>query len=168
MKIIESTPERVVLGLALKEKTFLGRLLSFYPIDPDSSPRLSRGENPALADAEALLRESLREHKLDLAGWVRLHLAEGEALRSTASGWRLTLEGDAADRFLQVLNELRVGAWSRLGCPEKIDDESLSERPGDVPFFAIMTLAGQFEMVLLLALEQGTAPGPNPEPPEKG
>ena len=168
MKLLESTPERLVFGMGTKEKTFFGRLLSFFPLDLDSSPRLSREENPALADAEALLKDSLREHNLDLAGWVRLHLAEGEALRSTRSGWRLTLEGDSADRLLQVLNGLRVGAWSMLGCPEKIDDESLSERPGDVPLFAIMTLAGQFEMVLLHALQNSTSPGPEPESSEQG
>lgn len=158
MKLVERSAERLVFSLSLREKTFLGRLLSYYPLDPDSTPRLSREGLAEHAEAEAFLHESLREHRQESAGWVRMHLAEGAALRSGVGGWRLTLEGEDADRFLQVLNELRVGAWSRLGCPDKIDDESLSERPGDVPLFAIMTLAGQFQMVLLHALDGEASP----------
>lgn len=168
MKLIERSAERLVFGLGARERTFLERLLSYYPIAPESSQPLTRESRPELAEAEALLHESLREQKQELTGWLRLHLCEGEALRRTSTGWRLTLEGSEFERLLQVLNELRVGAWSRLGSPEVIDSEELANGSETAQLHAIMTLAGQFQMVLLHALEAdsgaGPAPGPAPEP----
>ena len=161
MKLIERTAERLVFGLGSREKTFLERLLSYYPILPDASPRLTREPLAEMAEADLLLQNSLREHKLELAGWLRLHLAEGEALRRSATGWRLTLHAADSDRLLQIFNELRVGAWNKLGRPEALDDESLANLPGAVPFFAIMTLAGQFQMNLLHALEEGGDAAPS-------
>lgn len=163
MKLIERTADRLVFGLGSREKTFLERLLSYYPILPDASPRLTREPVAELAEADLLLQDSLREQKLELSGWLRLHLAEGEALRRSATGWRLSLTAPEIDRMLQVLNELRIGAWTKLGCPEALDNESLSNLPGAVPFFAIMTLAGQFQMNFLHALEGGGETPPGPE-----
>lgn len=149
MKRIERTSDRIVFALGAREKTFLERLLSYYPILPDDSPRLSRGAAEDLAEAELLLQHSMREQKLELAGWLRMRLTEGEALRPSSTGWRLTLESADFERLLQVFNELRVGAWTKLGCPDPIDGEHLMEQADAMPFYAIMTLAGQFEMVLL-------------------
>jgi hypothetical protein len=155
MKLIERTADRLVFGLGSREKTFLERLLSYYPILPDASPRLTREPVTELAEADLLLQDALREQKLELSGWLRLHLAEGEALRRSPTGWRLSLHAADIERLLQIFNELRVGAWTKLGCPESLDNESLSNLPGAVPFFAIMTLAGQFQMNFLHALEGG-------------
>ncbi len=171
MKLLERTPERLVFSLSGREKTFLERLLSFYPLQRDPRPSLSREHPGMYADGESLLHEALREQHLELGGWLRIHLSDGEAIRRTTQGWRLILASADVERLLQVLNELRVSAWTRLGCPEEIADESLADAPGDVPMFAIMTLAGQFQMALIHALDFGNdvAPGPRPLPdPEPG
>lgn len=154
MKVLRRTGERLVFGLGVREKALLEKLLTFYPIQPEARPPLSR-ETPGdrFAEAEALLHESLRDQKKELAGWLHERLTDGAALTRTGSGWRLTLPLGEVEFLLQVLNELRVGAWSRLGSPENLDDPKLEDSSANAPFHAIMTVAGQFQMVLLAGLQ---------------
>lgn len=153
MKLLEGGPDGVAFSLSQREKAFLERLLSFYPVGPDTRPSLSRGDDPRLADAGALLHEAMREQKRELTEWLKTRLGEGGALARSGTGWRLHLDPGDAERLLQVLNELRVGAWIRLGCPEDLREEAAGASLPEAPFHAIMTLAGQFEMVLLMALD---------------
>ena len=166
MKVLRRTSERIVFGLGVREKTLLDQLLGYYPVQPESRPQLSRNL-PAerLAEAETLLHEALREQKKELAAWLHTRFAEGESLSRTGSGWRLTLKTPEVECFLQVLNELRVGAWTRLGCPENLDDPALAESNTHAPFHAIMMVAGQFEMVVLLGLGRVEEPETGAETP---
>lgn len=159
MKLIRRSAAGVVFGLGVREKTLFERLLGFYPVHPTARPRLSR-ESPGkdLSEAEALLHEALDEQHKALSGWIQLRLTEGEALSRTGSGWRLTLNHAEVESLLQVLNEMRVGSWMRLGSPENLDDPAIAESAGTAPFHAIMTVAGQFEMVILMALDSAGNP----------
>lgn len=156
MKLLESNGRRIVFGLGMREKSFLERLLSFYPLRPDGPPVLSRGSEPGLAEATELLAETLEQERESLSAWIRSRLQEGPGLTRQEGVWRLCLEGGDADRLLRVLNELRVGAWVRLGSPEQIDDPDLASGPGQAPLVAIMMLSGQFEVALLQAMEAGS------------
>ena len=171
MKVLQRTPEKLVFGLGVREKTLLDKLLGFYPIRPDLRPVLSR-QTPGgrLAEAEALLLESLRDRQKELIGWIHERLVDGNALHRTGSGWRLTLRMDEIESFLQVFNELRVGAWQHLGSPDDLDDPALAGSSSQASYHAIMTVAGQFEMVVLLGLEAPAAPEApaEPQPPTAG
>lgn len=158
MKVLQRTAENIVFGLGVREKTLLDKLLGFYPIHAEGRPVLSR-ESPGgrLAEAEALLVESLRERQKELIGWIHERLVDGNALNRTGSGWRLTLRMEEVESFLQVFNELRVGAWHHLGCPEDLDDPALASSASHASYHAIMTVAGQFEMVVLFGLESPEA-----------
>ncbi len=158
MKVLERTAERLVLGLGPQEKVVLERLLAFYPLGPEREPLLTKGGFEQGEGAQELLKESLREQRLTLSAWLRSHLEEGNALRRVGSSWSLSLGLADIDRFLRVLNELRVGAWIRLGCPEELLEEPATTAPGEAPFFVIMTLAGQFEILLIHAMDGGGDP----------
>lgn len=168
MKLVQRQGGRLVFSIANRERIFLERLLTFYPMQPDPRPPLTRDPESRfhLADAEVLLHESLKEQSRDAVEWVKLRFTEGETLVKAKSGWRLTLEESDVERLLQILNEMRVGAWHRLGSPEDLREDSLAASPTQAPFFAIMTLAGQFEIILLQAL-YGESEGP-PETSEPG
>ncbi len=155
MKLLERSDGRLVFQIGVREKALLGRLLSLYPLQPDPPAALARQpwDPEKLADAEALLREALREQRSQLADWIHLRFTDGEAFQRLPSGWRLVLETADIDQLLRVLNELRVGAWTKLGCPEEIDSTQLYNSAALAPFHAIMSLAGQYEMILLHALE---------------
>ena len=154
MKLLERNDARLVFSLGSREKTFLERLLAFFPLEPQAHPLLSRDADPSLADAETLLHESLRDRKKELAAWIQRRFSEG-ALTRAGSSWRLALEPADQESLLQVLNELRVSAWIRLGRPDELNEASWANNAASASLHAIMTLAGQFEMVLLAALHGG-------------
>lgn len=158
MRLLERSGERVVFQLGARERTFFERLLSFYPLRPEAPVILSRGGGPGMAGAEGLLAEAQEERRGELEGWLRRQFVEGRALERDGEGWRLALAADDVERLLQVLNELRVGAWARLGSPDDLEDETLMKDAGGAPLHAIMTLAGQIQIALLHAW-WGEAPG---------
>jgi len=161
MKLLESSGQRIVFGLGMREKSFLERLLSFYPLRPEGPALLSRGGvgDASLGEATEWLGEALKQQQDSLSQWIRTRLQGGAGLTLQDGAWRLCLEGADADRLLRVLNELRVNAWVRLGSPENLDDPSLASAPGQAPLVAIMMLAGEFEVALLRAMQAGSAGG---------
>jgi hypothetical protein len=152
MKLLERNAQGLSFSLGSREKTLLERLLTFYPLRDENEPTLSREGGEKFREATLLLREGLREQRSELAEWIRRRLVEGQAFRPGEGGWRLSLEGSEPEHLLQVFNELRVGAWTKLGCPEELNDEAFATTPGRAPLYVIMTLAGEFEMVLVHAL----------------
>lgn len=154
MKLVEQDGGRRVFALSGREKTLLERLLAFFPLRSVEGARLTREPSEAMADADELLRESLGERRVELASWMRLHLSEGEVFQKAASGWRLQVTDADLERLLQILNDLRVGSWVRLGCPEDIDSESLGRVGGGVPYVDIMILSGHFQSHLLSDMDE--------------
>lgn len=165
MKLVERTEDRLVFELGSREHMLLERLLSFYPLRPEGAPTLSRGGGDRMADATILLGDALREQRIELAAWISSRLTDGEALQRSGSLWRLTLTHGEVDALLRVFNELRVGAWIRLGSPEDLREDVAATAPGQAPFYVIMTLAGQFEIFMLHALEADLSPPSSEGPP---
>lgn len=162
MKLIRRTQGRRVFALSGREKGLFERLLGFFPLRPEIPARLTREPQAAMEDADALLQSSLREARAELAGWLALRFAEGEVFQRSGNGWQMTVSEEDTERLLRVLNELRVGAWTKLGCPEDLDVEGLEKSAAGGPFFDIMILAGHFQTRLLDGLD---AP-PRERPPE--
>ncbi len=153
MKLLEREGERLVFRLSTREKQLLQRLLSFYPLQSESHAKLSKTADARFDDANELLVEARKEHQSELSGWLARRLSEGAAWVTAGTGWRLVLDGADAERLLQVLNEIRVGAWLKLGSPENLD----AVEPDDTavalaPLHGLMMLTGQFEMVLVHAM----------------
>lgn len=69
--------------------------------------------------AQADLDAALAEHRKDTADAVEKLLADQERCAPQKSGgYHLTLGGGDEEMLLQALNEARVGAWEKLGCPD--------------------------------------------------
>jgi hypothetical protein len=161
MNLVERTERGLVFSLGAHEKGFLERLLGFYPLMPATGHGLTRdSRDDTLAEATRFLQESLRDARAEHSRWLRECFVAGDALTPEGESWRLILDADGAERLLRILNDLRVGAWMRLGCPEAAFEEELTNSPKWAPFYAIMMLAGQFEMELIHGLhdEFGRSP----------
>jgi hypothetical protein len=76
-------------------------------------------------------------------------LADPRRFQETETGCRLSLSHAEVEWVLQVLNDIRVGSWIRLGSPDK-KRTALNERT--VLDFAAMETAGYFEVQFLEAL----------------
>lgn len=153
MKLLERLGERLVFRLSTREKQLLERLLSFYPLQSDTLAKLSKAVDSRFDDGNQLLVEARKEQRSELSGWLSRRLCEGAAFVATGTTWRLVLDGTDPERLLQVLNEIRVGSWLKLGRPENLDAvESDDGAVALAPLHGLMMLSGQFEMVLVHAM----------------
>jgi hypothetical protein len=158
MKLIRTQREKHVFHLGKREKQLLLALLDRYPLIPPAHQRLSKS---APADEnetdQRLLDEALTEHRQENKRQLRALLEDGRRFHDTKTGCRVALSATDLEWLLQVLNDIRVGSWIRLGSPEKdLQDFELNETTA--PHAWAMELAGYFQMNLLAALE-GRTPG---------
>lgn len=159
MKLLEREGERLVFRMSAREKLLLERLLSFYPLQSEVPAQLSKKRDARLGEANQMLAEAQQEQRSELSGWLSRRLCEGAAFEQAGAGWRLVLDGADTERLLQVLNELRVGSWLKLGRPENLDAvESENASVAMAPLHGLMMLTGQFEMVLVHAMMGETDP----------
>ncbi len=156
MKLIERSEGRLVFHLGSREKKLLQSLLQFYPRMPSRYQPLSKSR--ALPDSEnsqRLLETSLTEQRMENRLQLQKLLTDPQRLKPKDGGWRLALAEGDVEWLLQVLNDIRVGSWVKLGSPEgrceKIDAAS-------APHFWAMEMALSFQACLLEALD-GSGPG---------
>ena len=147
MKLLRQTARRRHYALNPLEADVLHGLLNGFPFTEPSAAVISRGGDDAATHERAqLLNEALAEHRQELKKFAAKILGQ---LEQKKSGWRLTLDDEAREILLQILNDIRIGCWHALGAPE-----SLAAMPGsaqEVPFRNWMDLAGYFEQSLIEA-----------------
>ena len=87
-------------------------------------------------------REQLKQQAMDLLAKDRW--------RKTKTGQQLTLDVEARETLLQILNDIRVGCWQVLGEPEDLDVPPAPQAsPVELAGRNLMDLAAYFEMALL-------------------
>ena len=153
MKLLEVTPEKLVFEMSGKEQSVLVDLLGLYPLIPPGHQRISidthskvmEEEQKLLDDALAAQRAA---HKAHLRAWLQesgRFVPRGEAVRFELSA------GDV-EWLLQVLGDLRVGSWIRLGSPDYAAERQLQVTRENVQFVWARELGGLFQMALLHGL----------------
>jgi hypothetical protein len=149
VRLIRRDQNRLLFHLGRREKDLLVQLLSNYPQTPPGSHKLSRQSkiepgNQQMLD-EALV-EDQAEHKKQ---WLAL-LSDTARWTEHQQGWKLSLGEGEVEWLLQVLNDIRIGSWIRLGSPENIVEVVNAET---APHLWAMEIAGSFQMALLHVLE---------------
>ena|SRR5271157_6654701 len=151
MNLVRATAQRLEFHLASQEKQLLLRLLELYPCLPPAHQQLCRaGGVPDQDAAQRLLDEALAEQRQENKSQLQALLADRLRFQEIPTGWRLRLSPAELEGLFQVLNDIRIGSWVRLGSPEgpvrKVDERN-------VQHVAAMELSGRFQMELLEALE---------------
>jgi len=150
VKLIQATKSRLVFQLVQREKRLLLQVLKLYPRVPSAHQKLSKaGRLPEPEANQRLLDEALAEQRAENKKQMQALLADPRRFQETETGCRLSLSHAEVEWVLQVLNDIRVGSWIRLGSPDK-KRTALNERT--VPDFAAMETAGYFEVQFLAAL----------------
>lgn len=151
MNLISATQTQLEFQLSTGEKHVLAALLGRYPCIPPAHQRLS--QSSALPDQEAsqrMLDEALAEQRQENRQRLQALLADDRRLKEVEGGWRLRLSPSEVEWVLQVLNDIRVGSWVRLGSPEerlrKLDEMSARH-------WWAMEMSGHFQMEFLEALK---------------
>ena len=151
MRLLRATKERLVFHLTKREKHLLLIVLELYPCVPPAHARLTKSSKiPGGESSQRLLDEALAEHRAENKKQLDALLAAPRRFRDTAGGCEFSLAVGDFEWLLQILNDIRVGSWVRLGAPEE-KIEVLTEQ--NVPDLWAMELAGAFQMQLLGAME---------------
>lgn len=153
MKIAHKNHDRLVLVLDRQEKELLLKLLQLYPCIPPAHQTLSKAAPPPDAESgQQLLDEALAEQRAQNRKQILAWAADPDRFKLARTRYQLSLLSSEVDWLLQVLNDVRVGSWLRLGSPEERVDTITEE---NAPHYFAMEAAGLFQMQLLHALEGG-------------
>ena len=91
-------------------------------------------------------------HQQELREKVQGLLVSGRRFTGDGDKYLLTLQGEEIEWLLQALNDVRVGCWIQLGCPEEESQADLD--PFTAGYHLLMETALQFEVFLLQALHE--------------
>lgn len=143
--------KQFVFHLSRREHGLLVETLRFYPLVPPAHHRLSRdGAAPSLVESQRLLDEALAEHRAANRRRVQAFLADPQRFRPRDNAVELQLTPAEVEWLLQVLNDVRVGAWLALGEPEQGEEPPVTEQNARYHF--ALAMSGWFESELLAAL----------------
>ncbi|MGB0579424.1 MAG: hypothetical protein ACPGVU_06960 [Limisphaerales bacterium] len=149
MRLIERDENQLTFGVTNRQKLLFERILLEYPVGNQSQHAISKSrESVELPDQQELLDEALAENRAEMKRRVRNFLRDPLRFKEQESGWHVSILTRQFDWLLQVLNEIRVGSWYQLNCPESEDIELVKADP---EAFIRMTITGQLQQELLMA-----------------
>jgi hypothetical protein len=154
MELLSAEGHRFVFRLGKREKQLLCQALKLYPLIPRSHHQLSRQAGAADAEDQALLEEAIATQKQSHKQQVDALLANKARFVEEPGGFRFELDRDQIEWLLQVLNDVRVGSWLILGCPDPDERKEPKLTPENAAFYLAMELCGEFECDLLEALDR--------------
>ena len=156
MKIQRTKGGGVVWQLSELERRGLEKIFEGYPMIPAGYHRLSkRTATPATHDGQEVLEEALAEQKGE--GKKMLERLWNRRLRpsSVVAGFVLALKPAEVESLLQIVNELRVGNWIKLGSPGLNSDWRPPLSVDTAKHLHALQVCGEVEMLLLAALAGG-------------
>jgi hypothetical protein len=146
LKLIKTGfPDTYLFQLVAREKDLLLRVLQLYPRIPPGHQLLSKSGGREDQN-QRLLDEALQEARSQIAKELRSLMTDPKRLWRFEGSWRLRLSSSDMEWFLQILNDVRVGSWIRLGSPESPLRGLTRETAAD---FWAMEMAGAFQMRFL-------------------
>lgn len=154
MKRVSADEQAVTFQLSARERDTLLEILQAYPVVPPAHQQLSKElTDPHVGEYQRLLDEALAEQRAANKRHLQEWLAAPERFRKASSGCRFRLERSDSEWLLQVLNDIRVGHWLRLGSPEPSRLRLNNFRPRLFPVWLAMEMSGYFQVHILEALE---------------
>jgi|HubBroStandDraft_1064217.scaffolds.fasta_scaffold87703_2 hypothetical protein len=137
-----------------REEALLLATLRLYPVLPNGHHRISQDPKTAGSAEQRLLEESMAQHraahrrKLD-----ELFRSPQRFFKDAQDERRLVLTGAQLEWLLQVLNDIKVGSWVQLGCPDLEKTASAEPIRSNARSLQAMQLSGGFQSVLLDAVK---------------
>ena len=151
MKLIRTADDHFVLELAGREHQLLLTVLKLFPRIPAGYHQHNPTGDPAETAADQrLLEEALQAQKAESRRQLDAWLRQNDRLRTKAGNWQLKFSVSEYDWFLQVLNDIRVGSWLRLGSPA--DPHALEITKSNWDDFVALEFTGYVQSVLLGSL----------------
>ena len=154
MKRVSADEQSVIFQLRAPEHDALLDILQTYPVVPPAHHSVSKELNDEhTTDYQHLLDEALAEQRSANQKHLHAWLATPERFKKNKAGYRFPLERTDSEWLLQVLNDIRVGHWLRLGSPEPGELKPQHLDAKQLPAWLMMEMSGYFQMSLLEAVE---------------
>jgi len=148
VKLVRRTDEARVFLLKASELQMLVLVLSQFPLR-DQDQQISRfGNDEDLKGAQQLLNEAMADRRKDARRELEAWLKSAGRFTHTAAGEELMVRHGETDWLLQILNNVRVGAWQRLGEPEDLPGAFRSATPESIRYLTVMEMAGGLQSIL--------------------
>ncbi len=155
MKFVKADKGRFNFQISDREKGLLFTVLKLYPLVPTSYQHLSR--TVGRPEDQQLLEEALAAQRSKNKKQLQAMLKAKSRFRQNKSGWRFSLKPEQMNWLLEVLNDIRVGSWLQLGSPDGTGQILTAVGDKTARYFWAMEMCGHFQMVLLAALDEGSA-----------
>jgi len=154
VKLIKRTEKQCVFRISKREKRLLFEILKLYPLIPTAHHRLSRTADAKTIEADQrLLEEALAEQKKENRKQLMAMLAEENRFVAAGDGYRFTLSTHKTDWLLQILNDIRVGSWVKLGCPDEKNGKPAELKDEDLYYYFAMEYCFLLQCAWLSAFE---------------
>lgn len=158
MRFVKSQGARLHFVVTPRERELIAHVLGRYPVlDADYHRVTRKPDVRGMEEAQALLIEAMaeqqRENRRLVEAFLKERLAGGKSDASAPGEIRLALSRAQVDWLLEILNDVRVGCWVRLGRPDGDAARTLKLTPQSVADFGAMEFAGYLQQRILEALE---------------
>jgi hypothetical protein len=155
---------RVTFRFERGEREMFTQVLDLFPLKKDSMRPISED-----SQAQALLEKALHDERAKIRDDVqKLLRTSGELVIDPDFNefWDLKVTDAEIEWLLQILNNIRVGLWYQLGCPQPTADVKLEAALDDqlVRGHVIMQLCAAWEGMLISAAQAQDDSQDDPEP----
>lgn len=155
MILSESKGGQFIFQFDPTEFELFAELLKQYPLVEPSHFELSKSADPdEIADDQQFLEETLSSEKRQTRRELHALLEDESRRKTTEEDVFLRISAEEGEWLLQVINDLRIGSWIGLGCPDEKQENQLELTPEIAPLFWTIRFAGYCQSVLLDALNE--------------
>jgi len=155
MKLIKADGDNLIFQIGKRDKRILIEVLKFYPVMPAKYQPISKSTRAAaIEENQRLLETALTEHRRENRKQLEAMLAEPHRFQENEDGYRFTLSAAQMEWLLQILNDVRVGSWLILGCPDEKQSNSVKVTERNSHYHWAMEIGGYFQHKLLQALDR--------------
>jgi hypothetical protein len=145
------------------EREWFRHILDLYPVQQTPLKPINND-----ASANELLEKALAEGRKKLRDNAAIFLKAGKIEIDAAFNefWDLTLTAAELEEMLQILNNVRVGLWIRLGKPDPSIEQLLPTKPNEdqVRAHMVMHVCAAWQGILMAAVDGGEEIEPPTEP----
>ena len=152
MKILSNKKNTCAFEFESGELQLLFHILQRYPCTPQSYAKLSKfSDEQELKENEELLKEALAEQNEANMKLIKGFIADETKFPKSDKNLRICFSEEEIDWLLQILNDVRIGMWLKLGSPNQ-ETPPQNNDPNYIREFSLMQISGEFEAFLLHAL----------------
>jgi hypothetical protein len=150
VKRLQSILDRFLFHLTAREKVLLFEIMKLYPLLPSSHAKLHRkANNEQFNESQELLEESLAEERNKNKSYIKKFLEDSHRFKTAPGGYHMALSHSELEWLLQVLNDVRIGSWVKLGSPEDHQRKTMKVTEQNSIYLLAMDVCAYFQSILV-------------------